>query len=156
MTDQEPLPHRRGGLTLKKLKMKKEKIKAFVLERVEEGSWQSYGAGETGCEIFYRHPVYGYPVYCGHLSGDNGCNLAYNPSGEPWAESIEDKSDEWFLDVYQEIKGIENEFSSEIKKREERVKSHPPSLFGRNIFGRKTLVLNREKNALFIRRRKMR
>ena len=64
--------------------MKTQEKRNALKDFIYEGSWRSYGAGETGCDLYIR----GY--WIGELSGDNGVNRFYNPSGEPWRESIND------------------------------------------------------------------
>jgi len=83
-----------------------EEIKSSILANIEEGCWQAFGAGETGADLFFwdddnpNEYTMPYKLVVGELSGDNGSCPAYNPSGEAWAESIDDKDDIFFMEIY--------------------------------------------------------
>ena len=78
----------------------------FTAENIYEGQWKSFGGGETGCELYFSHNNKNY--YVGELSGDNGLNRHFNPSGERWAEKIEDKPDEWHIATWMHCQQIIN------------------------------------------------
>jgi hypothetical protein len=61
-------------------------------------SWECCGSGEI-VRTLYIYDKDGEQICVGELSGDNGQNTFYNPSGKPWVETIKDKSDEWLLRV---------------------------------------------------------
>lgn len=76
--------------------------KEIFYRTTEQGSWESYGAGEIGCQVKY-YPItsedqYDYIVVA-ELSGDNGCNRLYNPSGIPWTETVGDISDSTIVEA---------------------------------------------------------
>jgi hypothetical protein len=83
-----------------------EDIKSSILAKIQEGAWQAFGAGEIGTELFFwdcDSPTdFTMPdkIIVGELSGDNGACAAYNPSGEAWVESIEEKQDSFFMRIY--------------------------------------------------------
>lgn len=83
-----------------------------------QGSWTCCGAGEVVCDVLFYNPILGNDEVVGELSGDNGQNSFYNPSGETWSEGICDKSDEWHNAVHRYISTIL--FSEEARLAEEK------------------------------------
>ena len=91
------------------IKTSSEEVYTKLVSTLYQGSWKSYGAGETGC------PVYSWlfddegpeTLEVAHLSGDNGCNTFYNPEGEPWSESIEDVEEDAIKCVLENVEPAE-------------------------------------------------
>lgn len=72
----------------------------FNLAYIQQDSWVCCGGGELTADLYYYEGDE--KVICGCVAGDNGTNKFYNPSGEPWTHSIEDKSDGWHLSLFPE------------------------------------------------------
>jgi hypothetical protein len=90
-----------------------------IAESLYEGTWLCYGAGEVGCPVFSSLIDDDIPV--GELAGDNGANRFYNPSGEMWAESIDDHLAQ-FVSTTRDILNrqmLDNPLDAEDRKRME-------------------------------------